>query len=193
MMCKPSTHLLVGLLGLISFAGVTGAFLTTETSAASPPEQRSKMVRVVGTAVGEIRDLSALTSTPGASESLCFDVEVIDAETGRWLGTATDCLFDITEVGDGLALSAITIFNLPGGTLFTEGRTSVQPTTTGSPDITHITGAIPLPDSETFVLGTGRFAGIRGNARLSGAVNLSRLEQYNEITFDCLFSLNFRH
>ena len=68
-------------------------------------------------------------------------------------------------------------------------RTTVQPVTHGSPGITHITGAIPGPDSQDILHGTKRFAGATGRVRLSGAVDLS-LSAEDVVTFDCLFVID---
>ena len=151
-----------------------------------PGADPALVVRLVGTAEAEIQDLSDLTDAPGADEALCFDLVMEDARTGKVIGTATDCLINVQEVGDGLSLTAITIFNFPGGTLINEGQTTVQPTTIGSNPVTHITGAIPDPGVNTFVGGTGRFANATGSVRLSGAVNLSDVGD-GIISFDCLF------
>ena len=169
--------------------GLSAAVMTAE---ARPSAGRPGMVvQLVGADVGEVRDLSHLTSAPGASEALCFDVTMVDPTTGRVLGTASDCLLNVQPVGDGMSLTAVTIFNFPGGSVINEGQTTVQPTTIGSPGITHITGAIPGAGDGTIIGGTGRFRHASGSARLSGAVDLSQLASSTEITFDCLFVLDF--
>lgn len=177
-------------LGIIVLAAVAASGWRPDPATAGP-NGRMLPLRFVGTVVGEVRDLSAITDAPGADEALCFDSDIIDAATGHVIGTATDCLFDIQEVGDGSSLTAVTFFNLPGGTVISQGHTTVQPVTIGSPDFTHITGAVPPADANTVIGGTGRFANAHGRARLSGAVNLSRLEDFGEITFDCVFVLDF--
>ena len=119
------------------------------------------------------------------------------------IGTATDCLSDVTVVLDddpgndpmgwNLALTGTTFFHLPGGTLVTQGLTTVrpalQPTSQGGVTFTHVTGA---NGDGGIQYGTGRFGnGIAvGNARLSGLVNISRLVTDGEITFDCLFVID---
>lgn len=124
---------------------------------------------------------------------LCFTVDLADltkGEKGKIVGTATDALADVQTVSDGLALTGTTFFHLPQGMLVTRGLTSVQPTTHGSPSATHITGAIPNPEENNILFGTGAFAGARGSVRLSGAVNMSNLSTRNEITFNCLFVID---
>jgi len=120
----------------------------------------------------------------------CFDVDLVNAKNNVVIGSATDCLSNITPVGTGLALTGTTIFNMPGGTLMTRGNTTVQPVLQDTATIhglvaTHITGAA---GKENAVLsGTGRYAGATGTVRLSGIVDLSVAGQ---ISFDCLFEVD---
>ena len=116
----------------------------------------------------------------------CFTVPLIDVSQNRIVGEGTDC---ISVVGgnpeDGLQVVGTAIFDFGNGHTFTtQGRTTVQPTTHGSPGITHITGAIPPVGSNDVIEGTGRFANFEATSRLSGAVNLGVAGQ---ITFNCLF------
>lgn len=179
-----------------AFAGASGLLgAGAATSPASVTEGMSRPGRVVllqGTAVGQVRDVSAFTGAPGASQALCFDIPIIDPLTGRVIGTASDCLMNVQPVGNegGMSLTAVTFFNLPGGTIVAQGNTSVQPTTIGSPSVTHITGAIPDAGQNSIIAGTGAFRRATGPVRLSGAVNLSRLGSHGEITFDCVFIID---
>ena len=121
--------------------------------------------------------------------ALCFDVDLYDS-AGMKIGTATDCLSDITDVGGGLALVGTTIFNLPNGTFVTRGNTTVQPLTTGvASPATHITGAIPEDGSNGVLHGTRAFEGFEAQVRLSGAVNMADLGD-GIIVFDCLFMVS---
>lgn len=174
---------------LVSGAVVAAAALAG-VGMASGSDRPGLVVRLVGTDVGEVRDLSHLTGAPGADEALCFDLVMLDAATGRTIGTASDCLINVQTVGDGLSLTAVTIFNFPGGTIVNEGQTTVQPTTIGSEPVTHITGAIPQAGDRTIIDGTRGFAGAEGSVRLSGAVDLSSFAATNAITFDCLFVID---
>ena len=115
-------------------------------------------------------------------------------ETGKVIGTAEDCLSDMTPVGDGLSVTGTTFFNFTeGGTLISRGETSVQPTTIGSDAFTHITGAIPAPGSNQVIGGTESYQNVTGTVRLSGAVNLSLLESDGKITFDCIFQITLHN
>ncbi len=173
---------------LFTVALFTGAFAVITAvnplKAGEKEDGKNLVLNLKGTAVGVTRPIPPIDGTQ-TSSATCFDVQLIDPESGRVIGKGTDCLADIVPHGNGLALTATTYFQLPGGTIVTRGRTTVQPVLEGSPSMTHITGGIPSDNNILF--GTGRYKGITGRARLSGAVNLSQLMSSNEITFDCLF------
>jgi len=121
--------------------------------------------------------------------ALCFDVGLYNS-AGMQIGTATDCLSNITGVGDGLALVGTTIFNLPNGTFVTRGNTTVQPLTTGGTSpATHITGALSEDGTNGVLYGTGAYEGFEAQVRLSGAVNMSEVDS-GIIVFDCLFMVS---
>jgi hypothetical protein len=145
-------------------------------------------VRLVGTA--EYYDGDTLFEKFGLEPAgaLCYDVDLVDAKSGKVIGMASDCLTDINGVGEGVALTGTTFFYFPGGTVVSRGLTSVQPTTHGSLDVTHITGAIPQMGDNSVVYGDGKFKNASGTVRLSGAVNLSKFPE--EATFDCIFILD---
>lgn len=146
-----------------------------------------RVVKLIGTAVGEPRMVPDIDGDGIEDEANCFDLTVIDALTGEIIGTGTDCLSNVTESGTGLALVGTAYFNFEDGTVVTRGLTSVQPKLHGSPEITHITGAIPTEGANDILSGTGIFEGATGSVRLSGAVNMSKVTSDNEITFGCVF------
>ena len=150
------------------------------------------VVRLAGTATAyEGNDLfNEFGLTP--LDALCFDVDLIDAKTGNVIGAASDCLSGITPsvTDNGTMLTGTTFFFFPGGTLISQGLTTVQPVLHGSPDSTHITGAVPSPSGEGVVYGDGKFQNASGPVRLSGAVNLSMLDSDGQITFDCVFVID---
>ncbi len=124
--------------------------------------------------------------------AICFDTELVNMKNRQVIGTATDCLSNITPVGSGLALIGTTYFHLPQGTLIVRGKTTVQPVTqeTVTPDgqtITHITGA--SSGQNAIIGGTGRFADSTGTVRLSGMVDMTEFAGNvdDPIVFDCLF------
>ncbi len=127
--------------------------------------------------------------------AICFDVELIDQKNNQVVGTATDCLSNLTPTGSGVALVGTSYFHLPQGTLITRGNTSVQPVlqptvTTWGQNITHITGASGTDNA--IIGGTKRFSGATGTARLSGMVDLSGFTGAlgDPMTFDCLFVID---
>ena len=125
-------------------------------------------------------------------DAVCFDVDLIDAKTGNGIGTSIDCLSSITPsvTDNGVMLTGTTFFFFPGGTLISQGLTTVQPVLHGSADFTHITGAVPSPTDEGVVYGDGKFKNATGPVRLSGAVNLGLLNSDGKITFDCVFIID---
>ena len=127
--------------------------------------------------------------------AICFDVDLVNMKNQQIIGTATDCLSNITPVGTGLALVGTSIFNLPSGSLMTRGKTTVQPALQEivTPDgqmITHITGASGTGNA--ILGGTGRFKNATGTARLSGMVDLSNFfgNVGDPMAFDCLFVID---
>ena len=121
-----------------------------------------------------------------------FDVDLVNMKNQKVVGTATDCLSDITPTGTGLALVGTTYFNFRQGTLITRGNTTVQPVnhSTVTPygqTITHVTGASVVGNS--VIGGTGRFKNRTGTVRLSGMVDMTHFggNVGEPISFDCLF------
>ena len=151
-------------------------------------------VRLVGT--GEGYDGYVLFHEFGLDQvgATCFDLDLVDAKTGKIIGQASDCLSDINIVDEtidppSIMLTGTTFFFFPGGTLVSRGLTTVQPVLHGSADFTHITGAIPSPFENSVIYGDGKFKNAEGPVRLSGAVNLSALGD-GLITFDCVFIID---
>ena len=201
--------LIAGILGLAGCSNTTGPDSdnaavdidqTTRFTAASAMGASGSMgnsglpgnatvLRLVGTAVAYDGFVPDIDGDGIADSALCFDVDLYDA-SGNKIGTATDCLSKIMSVGDGLALVGTTIFNLPNGTFMTRGYTTVQPITTTMPTpATHTTGAIPMNGNNGVLQGSGAYKNFQAQARLSGAVNLSKLGSDGQITFDCLFAI----
>ena len=127
---------------------------------------------------------------PGTIAADCFTIDLVDVNKDKVVGQATDCISVLGVIGDetntGLLVVETATFDFGGGHTFTaQGLVSVQPTTHGSPDVTHITGSIPQAGQNDIIAGTGRYAGLDASVRLSGAANLSDFP--NAVTFDCLF------
>ena len=124
-------------------------------------------------------------------DAWCFDVDLVDMTTGKKLGQATDCLdnsrqeYALSE--SGIAMIGTTYFNLPGGTLAIQGRTTVQPRNWPTREFTHITGGNSA--SNAVLYGSGKYQDVSGTARLSGMVDLSKFKGQvgDPISFDCIF------
>ena len=132
-----------------------------------------------------------LVGTGSMYENMVPDIDG-DGQDDLAMCFGTDCLAMVTPTATGVALVGTTYFHLPGGTLITRGKTSVQPVfhptvTPRGQVITHITGA--SSDENAIVGGTGRFAHARGTARLSGMVSMANFSGSvgDPISFDCLF------
>ena len=150
------------------------------------------VVRLAGTGVAYGGD--ALFEEFGLDPigATCFDVDLFDAKTGNVIGSASDCLSGITPsmTDNGLMLTGTTFFFFQGGTLISQGLTTVQPVLHGSADFTHTTGAVPSPSDNGVIYGDGKFKNAEGPVRLSGAVNLGLLNSDGLITFDCVFIID---
>ena len=127
----------------------------------------------------------------GTIAAVCFTIDLVDVNKDKVVGEATDCISVLGTIGDqavnqGLLVVETATFDFGGGHTFTaQGLVSVQPTTHGSPDVTHITGSIPQAGQNDIIAGTGRYAGLDASVRLSGAADLSAFP--NAVPFDCLF------
>jgi hypothetical protein len=188
------TVALVGLLALPAHADIGVKFFGTATGGELSPE--------IAQAVAD--------SGVDVTGFGCFELPILDLQTGHQRGVGVDCLNVFDDGGDsngaGLQIEAKTFFFLPQGLIVNHGCTSVRPAFAGIGDAgtTHITGSIPpgefggaaggpkpaiCEDAEGIILATGGFANHTGEVRLSGAVNLSNAGA-GEITFSCLFLLD---
>ncbi len=130
-------------------------------------------------------------------DAWCFDLDLIDLKTGKKLGQATDCLdnsrqeYALSE--SGIAMIGTTYFNLPGGTLAIQGRTTVQPRNWPTREFTHVTGGNSAGNAVLY--GSGKYQKASGTARLSGMVDLSKFKGQvgNPISFDCIFVVDVKY
>lgn len=127
--------------------------------------------------------------------AICFDVDLVDMKNQQFIGTATDCLSNITPAGAGVKLVGTSYFHTPFGDLVTRGNTSVQAVfhPTATPDgqnMTHITGAAGTGNA--IIDGTRRFDGATGTVRLSGMVDMTNFDGNvgDPIAFNCLFIID---
>ncbi len=125
----------------------------------------------------------------GTLAAHCFTIDLVDVNKDKVVGEATDCISVVGVANGGLQVVETATFDFGGGHTFTvQGLVSVQPTTHGSPDVTHITGSIPQAGQNDIIAGTGRYAGLEASVRLSGAADLTGFfDDVPFVTFDCLF------
>lgn len=162
--------------------------LTANANAANNGGQRLTL-NLKGTATAYMAEIPVIEGT-GTVSGVCFDMELVDLTTGLNVGTATDCLADLVDELGGTKLVGTTYFNFNGGaTIVTRGQTTVMPVLHGSPGFTHITGA--GADGNGILYGTNQYSNATGSVRLSGMVNLSQLASNGQITFDCIFVIDF--
>lgn len=157
-------------------------------------------VRLAGTATAYSSDDLFDAFGVGGPASYCWDFVLEDIKTGDVIGEVTDCAAIVGVVGGtfpgdpvadlGFQIVGTTFFYLPGGTVGTRVLTTVQPVTHGSPDYTHITGAIPQAGEDNVIYSDGRFASAEGPARLSGTIDLSAFLATGAISIDCIFVLD---
>lgn len=162
------------------------------------------VVQLAGTAVGELRNIDTDGDGSPDQEANCFDVALIEPNSGLQVGEASDCLSNVevlnaddpdcdpddSLVGCAVRLVDTTIFRFTDGTIVAQGAVSIPVVLdddSRAAGVTHITGSFPTGDN--ILYGTERFKGVKGNVRLSGAVDMSNTVANNEITFDCLFIL----
>ena len=121
---------------------------------------------------------------------LCFDMDLVNAKTGKVIGSGSDCLSDITPRDNGgMSLTATSFFHFPSGTLVSRGLVTVQPKLHGLDEFTHVTGAAPSPYDNNVIYGDRRFKDAAGSVHLSGLVNLERFGS-GYIDFDCVFIID---
>lgn len=168
------------------------ALLIAQTCFVAHAEAANQIVvNLLGTADGYDRFVPDADGDGVREYARCFDVDLVELPSKLVIGKATDCLSNIeADVSGGIKLIGTTFFRLRHGTLVSRGRTTVQPTTHGSPGITHITGAIPAAGENSILRGTRWFKGASGSVRLSGAVNMTADGVLGPISFDCIFVID---
>jgi hypothetical protein len=168
---------------LIPLMATVALFTWTGANAEESEGPKNFVVALRGTAAAVPRNFDGV-------DYLCFDVDLVNPATERIIGPATDCLElgSIVPIGDdgGFGINNLTFFGLPGGTVVSLSRTTIQPVEDPSQGPTHITGEVAPGDNIITHLSTGRFENATGNTRLSGQVDMSLFGD-GIITFDCLF------
>jgi len=166
--------------------------ISSTVSAAGNNGGKTLVMNLVGSGAMYESTVADIDGDGMDDDAICFDVDLFNAKNGQQVGTATDCLSNITPIGAGLGLVGTTYFNLPQGLLVTRGNTTVQPVTHGittadGQSITHVTGAAGTDNA--ILEGTGRFSNSTGTVRLSGMVDMTNFagNPGEPIVFDCLF------
>jgi len=181
----------IGIIWLVaSMGGLIAVACSTASGASFQETTTGKQIAVVlaGTATGETRDING-------SPMECFDVNLLDPANGNVIGKGTDCLDlnSIEMIGDdgGMLVSNTTFFKFDDGTIVSLSRTVIQPVSDPLPASgpTHITGEISCGENILAEMGTGKYQGVKGNTRLSGAVDMSKMGE-GVVTFDCIFVIN---
>jgi hypothetical protein len=177
----------IGVRFIISVLVATAAFFAwTGASAGEEGGLRNFVVTLRGTAAAVPRNFDGV-------DYLCFDVDLIDPAKERIIGFGTDCLEldSIVPIGDdgGFGINNLTFFDLPGGTVVSLSRTTIQPVENASHGPTHITGEVASDNNILPHLSTGRFENATGNTRLSGQVDMSLFGD-GVITFNCIFVIH---
>jgi hypothetical protein len=135
-----------------------------------------------------LRGSGELMAEPPIDGALCYEAELVNAQTDATIGSGVDCLQNITSVGDGFALDRTTFMYFPSGDLVAAGPTTVMPFTTNALPYTHVVGDLPDATVNSIVDGTRRFAGRTGRVRLSGAVGMADFPV--SVLFNCIFIID---
>jgi hypothetical protein len=176
------------------FVAITLILLFMEDSAFAAGPGNNIAARLLGTATAyPSTDLFDAYGVVGP-DSFCWDFDLVDIKTGNSIGDVTDCAAIVgvvgTDLGDGYQALGTTFFYFPGGTVVSRVYTTVQPVTHGSPDFTHVTGAVPQEGVDNVLYGDGKFPGAKGTVRFAGTGDFSTCFINGEIAIDCLFTLD---
>ncbi len=165
--------------------------LLSASGANAAGKGKNIVVVLAGTGEGHLGDKQFEQFGLDPLGATCFDMDLIDAKTGKVIGSGSDCLSGVTpsDTDNGLKMTATTFFYFPGGTLISQGLVTVQPKLHGSTEFTHITGAVPSPSENNVIYGDRKFKKAAGSVRLSGLVNLNKFAD-GKITFDCVFIID---
>ena len=168
---------------LIGALALSLALIPLTSMAGGKKKGKRLALNLIGTGTAYTGTVPDIDGDGIDDEAMCFDVQLFDLKKNKQIGTATDCLADVTPVGDGLNLIGTSYFNFDNGAqLVTRGQTTVQPSTGDLGGFTHITGAAATGDD--VLGGTKKYKKASGAVRLSGMVDMSALDSAGQITFD---------
>ena len=120
------------------------------------------------------------------------------------IGTGIDCLYSTPAV-DGttdtnFGVAAIAMYKFSDGTLVSSGKTSVGVVSAtfgdgpvnfkdnSSPIVNLLTGSIPDADSNSILVGTGKYKGTTGTIRLSGGMYMGD----DQVYFNCVWETDLK-
>ncbi|TDG11369.1 hypothetical protein E2F43_18455 [Seongchinamella unica] len=150
---------------------------------------------LVGTATGELQEVPDPDNPGELMEANCFEFDLFEVKTRRELGTVVDCqtIQDVLGDFEFIRVVTTTTFNLPQGSITTQGLTTVAALQDGWPGVaspvvgpmTHFSAY--YGEGSVVIGGTKRFKNATGISRLSGLANLDNMFTGNELTADCIF------
>lgn len=177
-----------------------GTGLLSTAASAAPDTSLVLQMLGEGTQVGSLADVAKRVGVDLSGKNLgfkltefeCHEMQLIDPATKMKLGTGIDCLAGITPDGNGgMTLTAVSVFNLPGGVIMSTGKASlpafINGVGSGDGQRTHVTGGIPMTDN--IIATTGDFANMTGRNRVSGMIRAGGAK----MVFDCLFVIDLKH
>ena len=118
----------------------------------------------------------------------CNRADVFELATDQKLGDGFSCVTNVSMLENGtLTLVEAIVFDMPEGMVAAVASVTLQPFVDGygnggEPARTYLSGAVPSADN--VVLATGKFAGMHGTSRVSGAMTVTEPP-----FFDCIFVL----
>ena len=170
---------------LVLIAVLSGA-CTDDDSTGDVPEQIQTQLRVIAQGPAVVR-VAAMTNpaTGEQVEGFCFLMDMVDADTGKIIGTVNDCDIKTTEFPDGTVVSTVvTTFNFDGKGSITSVSEVLQ---TPIGDGKFTTDSTPV-ENNIFDT-TFDFEGREGKVTLGGEIDLTQFDQ-NIVTFNCNFTID---
>lgn len=167
----------------VSFVACTGDDYTGDV-----PDRKQTQLRVIekGPSVARIVNMTN-PATGDPAESFCFLMDMVDADTGKVIGTVNECDIKTTEFPDGTLVSTVvTTFNFDGKGSITSVSEVLQ-TPIGEGKFT--TGFTPV-ENNIFDT-TFDFEGSEGKVTLVGEIDLTQFDQ-NIVGFNCNFTIDLQ-
>ncbi len=169
----------IGVLAIGLFSN-SGSFAETITTDNFYSKNSRLTVHMLGTDIVEERLVPDIDGDGVDDIARCFDMQLLDVETGRVIGHGADCVANLTPVGGGLQIDATYYLNLKRGSLVIRGKNTAQPvlretvtTTTGEP-YSHSVAA--SGDWNSALGGSGLYADVVGRLRVSGLMNIDNVK-----------------